>query len=198
MFWFRKKVRRDMRAVVNQILITAYDMQIDMDPLKVSRMFYLAQGYCLGFTGLPLTEEECEVGVLQPVLPRGIMCKLHDMQISVPEKVDIDWNTMKIKDISGREDGPIRGEIKFDTLDLPYRSRFSDKEDEIIRGVVRHYSHLYSWKLRDLLYADGTPYHIAKTKNGMGASISNKLMKDQFVQQVERLKIKLQTKGKVA
>lgn len=63
---------------------------------------------------------------------------------------------------------------------LPHSSQLTDKERELLEGIVEHYGKLHAFRLSDMTHEPGTPWSQIKEKKGAYAEIPQKMIKAHF------------------
>ncbi len=126
------------------------DPEENMTNMRINKLLYFAQGWCLARYGRPLFRERIEAWTYGPVVPTVY----RRLKIAGHEKI---------------------GSI----LDESYASHFDDEEQSLLLDVLREYGKFSTAGLVDLTHRPGSPWSEA-TKNGRNAEISPASMKKYF------------------
>lgn len=155
----------DARAVANYFLDLARKKGVDLTPMKLIKLVYIAHGWTLGLMRKPLIIDKIEAWKYGPVIPSlyKTFKKYGDRAIY---KNATNCFGVKVSD------------------------EISDQEKAIIERVFEKYGNLTALQLSSLTHKEGTPWYISwNNQNGMnqmGFPISNELIEDHYVRKSQK------------
>lgn len=133
-------------AVANEILRLAEESGKPVTPMKLQKLVYISHGWCLGFFGVPLINEQVEAWKYGPVIP------------SLYHK----FKSFGSDQISGRAHLIVRKGSGF-TRVIPSLENddpdFANDGQEVIRAVFEHYSQYSASQLSNATHESGSPWH---------------------------------------
>lgn len=149
-------VMHDSRAVANQILKVAKAQGKSLTLMQLLKLVYLAHGWRLALDDTPMTEDAVQAWQYGPVHP----------------------NVYRAFSNVGPK--PIERLAEIEFVDVPYESKFDERETWIIDQVVSAYGGKHAFTLSDMLHKPGTPW--SKTYNGTGpySEISDAVIQEYF------------------
>ena len=121
-------------------------------PMHILKLAYLSHGWMLALHEVPLITEAAEAWTYGPVFP-----SLYQ----------------RFKAFGGE---PI-DQVPQDNSDL-----LDARQSEVIKGVNRAYKDFEPWALSAITHETGTPWHIVKRRDGVGAIIPNYLIREHYEQ----------------
>lgn len=146
----------DSRAVANEILTIARAENKSLTLMQLLKLVYLAHGWRLTYSGNPLTKDLVEAWQRGPVY-RNVYSAF-----------------------SGSGSNPINGLAYIPGTSVPYSSKFSAEEMDIIKQVVGAYGHVHAFDLSNMTHKPNTPWTLTFNKDGQYAVIPNVLIKEHF------------------
>lgn len=147
----------DARAIANHILDMAKEQGRDITVMQLLKLIYIANGWSWALLGKQLVRDPVEAWQYGPVYP----------------EVYNDFNQFGSKPIRDKRSAMLDGA-------LPYSCRLTDKEHELLNGVVKHYGKLHAFRLSDMTHKPGTPWSQTNEDKGAFAEIPQKLIKSHF------------------
>lgn len=138
------------------------DHVLDMTPMKILKLVYIAHGWHLGFLDEPLIAENAQAWQYGPVVPSVY----HEFKKY------------------GRDQVPFSAVVEFAT------PRLVQFQDRVLQHVWTGYRHFSGTKLSEMTHREGTPWwktwHEFGASNHRGVPIDNLLIRDHYRSLLER------------
>lgn len=160
-------VTHDPRAIANFFLALAESEGRSITPLQLTKLVYLAHGWYLGVTGVPLLNENPEAWPYGPVLPSIYHeFKAFGNRPITRHATELDWNTFDWKEIT-----------------LPTDSSL-DSLRHFLRAVWGLYGKKSGLELSSLTHKPGTPWYKTWSELGgkdrKGVDIPDELIRQHY------------------
>ncbi len=146
----------DARAIANHILDIAWEQDRELTVMQLLKLIYIANGWSWALLGQQLVRDPVEAWQYGPVYP----------------EVYNDFNKFGAKSIA-KKSAMLDGA-------LPYSSQLTDKERELLNGIVKHYGKLHAFRLSDMTHKPGTPWSQTQENEGTYSEIPQKLIRSHF------------------
>ena len=149
-------------TVANRILTLARKKGIELTPMQLQKLVYIAHGWSLAILNSALTKDDIEAWTWGPVYPR----LYHETKRYGRRNIDGFLE----------DDRSFIGKIKYYTIE----DNFSKDEDNIIEHILKYYGDLHAFQLSALTHNEGTPWTQIYKEKGEGVKIPDDLIKGHF------------------
>lgn len=167
-------VAKDARAVANYLLARAKDIGMQLTPMQLIKLVYIAHGWNLAVNKSPLFHDPVEAWRYGPVVPSVYQAfKAYGRNAITRLAYDAQYDTL------------IRLGVMKEAGLQPIQRSFSQDEVEVIDVVLESYGQLGGLQLSSLTHQDGTPWSITIDKKGQNALIDSSLIEEHFTSIVE-------------
>lgn len=147
----------DSKAVAKLLLDKAHGKKLQLTPMQLLKLVYIAHGWMLGLYSRPLIREEIEAWEYGPVI--------RDLYHAVKE-----YRSRPVQDIKGVPD-----------------ENFDEIEENLIDQVLDIYGDKDGIFLSSITHMPGTPWETTWSIDGKNGVISNDLIESHYAEKYRRL-----------
>ena len=162
------------KAIANFFLKLSENDSRPVTPLAIQKLVYFAHGWHLAFFNAPLISDNVEAWKFGPVIPSlyAAFQQYGKSQISRPA-TEFDFTKLESVPVEFLADNP--------------------NQEKLLNRVWKDYSRFTGLELSDITHRPDTPWSkVWGNGSTIGRVIDNALIKDYFVQEIEKLKKKTQ------
>lgn len=160
------------RAIANYFIEKSFDTGVELTPMKLLKLVYIAHGWHLGLTGEPLIREAIQAWQYGPVISSLYQDVKHFGRAEITELIE-----QYAPDGQGGSDWVVP-EIPRDDPVVP-----------LLERIWQVYSKFSGGQLSTMTHQPGTPWHqVWQDQSGSlrsGAIIPNDLIRDHYRQKIE-------------
>lgn len=146
----------DSRAIANRLLLIAKDHGRSLTIMQLLKLIFFAHGWTLALLDRPLSKNKAQAWRHGPVFPH--------VYRALPG--------------SGSEE--IRDLINDKKTGLPFSSRFSPEEEDIMQTVVEGYGHEHAFILSKITHEEDSPWSTTFKERGPYSDIPDGTIKNYF------------------
>lgn len=152
-------------AVANRFLELAREAGLELTPMQLQKLVYIAHGWSLAITGDRLVAEEPKAWRWGPVYPSLYHATKR-------------YGSGPVYEFIPEDNWPFTGFIRARIAG----SGFNEREEAVIRKVFDVYGDLKAFQLSALTHKDGTPWKKVFNEGRPSAVIPSDMIKDHFVE----------------